>query len=154
MVDSAREICNRAAEGGVLNKNDFSPEFCEAVLGHSAVDTSSDVRARAASIVKHFRDKRAVETLRKLLGDENEFVRLHSVRACADRYYMDLIPEVTKLMKDPKWRVRESAAKALAEIGGGLSDLLRSCMKAVSRASVRLPSVKSWHCSVSLRCCR
>ena len=125
VVDSAREICNRAALGGVLNKNDFSPEFCEAILSHSAVDSFSDVRARAATIVKHFRDRRAVETLRKLLLDENEFVRLHAVRACADRYYMDLIPEVTRLMKDPKWRVRESAAKALAEIGGGLSDLYR-----------------------------
>jgi len=29
------------------------------------------------------------------------------------------------LMKDPKWRVRESAAKSLAEIGGGLSDLYK-----------------------------
>jgi HEAT repeat protein len=125
VVDSAREICNRAAQGGVLNKNDFSPEFCEKILNYSAVDSFSDVRARAGSIVKHFRDKRAVETLRNLLKDENEFVRLHSVRACADRYYMDLIPEVTHLMKDPKWRVRESAAKAIAEIGGGLSDLYR-----------------------------
>jgi HEAT repeat protein len=125
VVDSARNICNRAAESGVLNKNDFSPEFCETILNHSAVDSFADVRARAGSIVKHFRDKRATETLRKLLKDENEFVRLHSVRACADRYYVDLIPEVAHLMKDPKWRVRESAAKSLAEIGGGLSDLYK-----------------------------
>jgi HEAT repeat protein len=125
VVDSARNICNRAAQTGVLNKNDFSPEFCDTILNHSAKDSFADVRARAGSIVKHFRDKRATETLRTLLKDESEFVRLHSVRACADRYYVGLIPEVVHLMKDPKWRVRESAAKSLAEIGGGLSDLYK-----------------------------
>lgn len=123
VVDSAREICNRAAEKTVLNKNDFSPDFYEAILNHSSIDEFPDVRARAANIVKHFRDSRAVAALRTLLVDENEFVRLHAVRACSDRYYVSLIPEVSRLMKDPKWRVRESAAASLGEIGGGLAEL-------------------------------
>jgi HEAT repeat protein len=129
VVDSAREICNRAAEGSVLNKNDFSTDFYEAILNFSAVDEFPDVRARAANIVKHFRDSRSVAALRLLLSDENEFVRLHAVRACSDRYYIDLIPEVSRLMRDPKWRVRESAAKSLGEIGGGLSELYGEFVK-------------------------
>lgn len=129
VIDSAREICNRAAEKGVLNKNDFSPDFYEAILTASVSDEFADVRARAANILKHFRDARAVRALQSLLKDENEFVRLHAVRACADRYYVDLIPDVIKVLKDPKWRVRESAAESLGTIGGGLPELYNEFVK-------------------------
>ncbi len=129
VIDVAREICNRAAELGVLNKNDFSVEFYDAVLTSSVNDEFADVRARAANIVRHFRDTRSVQTLRKLLKDENEFVRLHAVRACADRYYVELIPDVIASLKDPKWRVRESATESLGNIGGGVPELYSEFVK-------------------------
>lgn len=111
---------------GLLTRRGFPPELCEVLLQHSVNDSFADVRARAAALVAHFRDAQAVEALRKLLGDENEFVRLHAVRMCADRYYGDLIPEVLKCMADTRWRVREAAVKTLGAFGvAGLSELYK-----------------------------
>ncbi len=111
---------------GLLTRRGFPPELCEVLLQHSVNDSFADVRARAASLVAHFRDAQAVEALRRLLGDENEFVRLHAVRMCADRYYGDLIPEVLRCLSDGRWRVREAAVKTLGAFGvAGLSELYK-----------------------------
>ncbi len=168
VVDTLREICNRAASkgsrtgsgissrvgsgissgigsgvtprpgsgigsagsgistSGLLTRRGFPPALCEVLLQHSVNDTFADVRARAAALVAHFRDAQAMEALRRLLGDESEFVRLHTVRMCADRYYGDLIPEVLRCLSDGRWRVREAAVKTLGAFGvAGLSELYK-----------------------------
>lgn len=117
VVDTVREIANRAAKETILNKNDFSAEIYEAFLQKVANDRYPDVRARGAAVIGHFGDARALQALRQLLRDDNEFVRLHTVRACADRRYTEIIPDLVKRMSDPRWRVREAAAKALTTFG-------------------------------------
>jgi HEAT repeat protein len=126
VVDTVREISNRAAKETILNKNDFSAEIYEAFLQKVATDKYPDVRARGAAVIGHFGDGRALLALRQLLRDDNEFVRLHAVRACADRRYADIIPDLVKRMSDPRWRVREAAAKALTTFGvGGVDELYK-----------------------------
>jgi len=117
VVDTIREISNRASRNMLLNKNDFPQDLYEAFLTVAVKDEFADVRARSGSVVKHFRDKRALTALRALLVDENDFVRLHSVRACQDRYYAELVPDMVKRLSDTRWRVREAAVKALAAFG-------------------------------------
>jgi HEAT repeat protein len=119
LVDPTREISQRAARRLPLNKNDFSQEFYAVFLERLVQDSFADVRARSAAVVRHFRDRRAEEALRGLLADENEFVRLHAARACADRFYAGLTPDLVRLMRDPRWRVREAATQALRAFGGG-----------------------------------
>jgi HEAT repeat protein len=117
-VDTVREICNQTAARARLNKNDFPREVYEAVLAMTE-DEFADVRARAAGVIRQFRDGRARDALRKLLHDESEFVRLHAVRAAGDTFYLDLMPDLAERLTDVRWRVREAAARALAELGVG-----------------------------------
>lgn len=126
VVDTIREIANRAAKDTILNKNDFSTEIYNAFLEQVVADEFADVRARGSAVIRHFRDRRALQALRQLLRDENEFVRLHAVRACADRYYVEIIPDLVRRMSDPKWRVREAATKALTVFGvNGVDELYK-----------------------------
>lgn len=127
VVDSIREICNRAAKHMLLNKNDFPQELYEAFLEQVVGDEFADVRARSSAVIKHFRDKRALAALRALVTDENDFVRLHAVRACADRYYAGLIPDMVARLGDTRWRVREAAVKTLAAFGTSGSNELYRC---------------------------
>jgi hypothetical protein len=116
MVDSIREICEKTRPQplGIAN----FPENVVSWFLHEAVhDESVDVRARSAGVIRHFHTPDAVNTLRTLLYDENEFVRLHAVRACADPYYSDLAGDVAQRITDPKWRVREAAVATLAKFG-------------------------------------
>jgi HEAT repeat protein len=117
VVDSIRQICERAAASGHLGKNDFPQELYELLLDECASDEFEDVRARTAAIIRYFRDERATAVLRKLLRDENEFVRLHAVRACADPYFVELIPDLISRLTDVKWRVREGAVGSLNRMG-------------------------------------
>lgn len=117
VVDSIRQICDRAAASGQLGKNDFPQELYELLLDECASDEFEDVRARTAAIIRYFRDERATAVLRKLLRDDNEFVRLHAVRACADPYFVELIPDLISRLTDVKWRVREAAVASLNRMG-------------------------------------
>jgi HEAT repeat protein len=64
--------------------------------------------------------------LRRLLADENEFVRLHAVRAAADRFYGDLLPDLSRRLMDQNWRVRDAAVRAMLPFGtSGLNELYR-----------------------------
>jgi HEAT repeat protein len=121
-IDIIREICNRAARDTLLNKNDFPPELYDVVLDRAVVDEFSDVRARSAAVVKHFRDARALKALRDLIADDNDFVRLHAVRASADRFYSQLVPDAVARLSDVKWRVREAAVRALLTFGSSGSN--------------------------------
>jgi hypothetical protein len=126
LVDAVREICLRAARDLPLNKNDFSQPFYNLFLNRMAGDSSADVRARSAAVIGYFRDEKAVQALRKLLQDENEYVRLHATRACADRLYTPLIPDVLRRLEDSKWRVRDAAAQTLRAMDReGFNEMLR-----------------------------
>jgi HEAT repeat protein len=130
IVDIIRQIAGAAARDGLLNKNDFSPELYTAFLDRVVVDEFADVRARSAPVVAHFRDARALRALRTLLNDPNDFVRLHAVRAAADRFYSDLLPDLTRRLRDPHWRVREAAVKAMLPFGSaGLDALFRTFLQ-------------------------
>lgn len=117
VVDAIREITSRAAKKLILNKNDFSLAMYEIFLEQISRDEFADVRARSASVIRHFHDDRAEAALRRLLKDENEFVRLHALRAAADVQYSGLVPSIVEGLGDPKWRVREAASKALSHFG-------------------------------------
>lgn len=112
-VDSIREICTRA-DSGEAGGVKLPPELHRWFLDKAVCDESADVRARSAGVIRYFRCPDAVDVLRLLLADENEFVRLHSVRACADPYYADLIGDILRLVTDERWRVREAAVRVVA----------------------------------------
>jgi HEAT repeats len=116
MVDSIREICDNTRPQP-LSARDFPEDVCRWFLHEGVHDESVDVRARSAGVIRHFHTPDAVSTLRALLQDENEFVRLHAVRACADPYYSELVEDVAHRISDSKWRVREAAVATLATFG-------------------------------------
>jgi hypothetical protein len=115
LVDSIREICESAKI--TLTAADFPESLRQWFLEKAATDESVDVRARSARVIRHFHDGSAVIVLRALMLDDDEFVRMHTVRACADAYYAELMSEIARRLMDPKWRVREAAVKTLAAFG-------------------------------------
>jgi HEAT repeat protein len=124
MIDAVRDICAKSTARGMLNKNDFPIELYEICLAELVHDDNPDVRARTAVVIRNFRDARSVAALRVLLRDENEFVRLHAVRACADRHSPGFMVDVSERLGDMRWRVREAAVKALIVWGSSGEDQL------------------------------
>lgn len=124
VVDIVREICAREARQRKLGRSDFPGEMYEEFLDSLSRDESADVRARSAPVVAQFHDIRSSIALRHLLRDENEFVRLHAVRAAADPAYPELLPVLVERMTDRRWRVREASVRAVARLGGKAQQLL------------------------------
>lgn len=115
MVDSIREICDAAPL--VLGPRNFPEPLYRWFLEQASQDASIDVRARSARVIGHFHDPAATQALRALLLDKSEFVRLHTVRACADPYYSELVGDIARRITDSRWRVREAAVKTLRTFG-------------------------------------
>jgi HEAT repeat protein len=115
VVDSIREICENASSE--LSIEDFPANLRSWFLEKAPLDESIDVRARSARVIRHFHHPGALAALRALLQDPDEFVRLHTVRACADQYYFELLPDIVRRMTDDRWRVREASVKTLAAFG-------------------------------------
>jgi len=113
VIDAIRDISARAASQAMLNKNDFPIELYQVCLENLTHDPVADVRARTAGVVRQFRDPAAVEALRGLMKDENEFVRMHAVRASSDRHLPILMKDIAARLGDERWRVREAAVKGL-----------------------------------------
>ncbi len=111
-VNSIREMCAKA-ESVQPGDLEFPAQLRRWFLEEAVRDESPDVRARSAGVIAHFRSPEAMEALRLLMGDPNEFVRLHSVRACADPYYSGLIGDTLRRITDQRWRVREAAVKTV-----------------------------------------
>jgi hypothetical protein len=134
IVDTIRQIAERAARKAPLNRNDFPMEMHQLLLNELARDEFADVRARTASILRHFRDAAAVEALRKLTTDEDEFVRMHAIRACGDPFLPQLLPAITDRLGDPRWRVREAAVKSITAFGqAGDQELYRYFIQSPDR---------------------
>ena len=115
IVDCIRQMCDAACS--TLSANDFPERLYWWFVDRAPQDKSVEVRARSARVIRHFHDAAAVVSLRALLRDESEFVRLHTVRACADPYYSELIGDIARCITDQRWRVREASAKTLAAFG-------------------------------------
>jgi len=124
VVDIVREICARESRTRELGRNDFPDELYEQFLDALAGDESADVRARSAPVIAQFHDLRGAIALRHLLRDENEYVRLHAVRAAADPGYPELLPVLLERMTDRRWRVREAAVRALSGLGPEAQQML------------------------------
>ena len=114
-VDTVREICRKSAD---QPRSAFPAALRQWFLVKSVNDPSADVRARGATVIGWFQDAEAGAQLRRLLQDENEFVRLHAVRACADPCSPDLLEDVLCRVTDTHWRVREAAVRTLGAFPG------------------------------------
>ncbi|HUR37693.1 MAG TPA: HEAT repeat domain-containing protein [Terriglobales bacterium] len=124
VMDTLREICHRTSNGRLLGEDAFSPGMRRVVLEDCCRDDFADVRARSAGVLRHFLDAEAVRALHGLLQDENEYVRLHAVRACTDPFYRPLIPDLLLRVTDVRWRVREAAVQSLVTLAPqGLEEL-------------------------------
>jgi len=134
VVDTIREIAVRSSRRNLLTKNDFPIEMYNTFLSDLVKDENPDVRARAAGVIRHFRDAAGENALKELLMDENEFVRLHAVRACADRHLPQFIPWLAQRLGDSKWRVREAAVQSLTIFGrSGEDEMCRYFVRTTDR---------------------
>ena len=124
VIDAIRDICQRTAATTMVSKNDFPIEIYDACVNDLVKDSYVDVRARVAGIIRYFRDVPALHALQALMNDENEFVRLHAVRASGDRHLIDLVPTLSERLDDSSWRVCEAAIKSLLIFGEAGQDVL------------------------------
>jgi HEAT repeat protein len=114
VVDTIRELLNRPEAPPPPPPDACGGRFWPAML-ESASDPFEDVRARSSAVLRHLRTEEGRQALRRLLSDDNEFVRLHAVRASAAAGDPRLIPDVALRLFDSYWRVREAAARALLQ---------------------------------------
>lgn len=134
VVDAIREIFDKASRYTSISRANLSQEIRQVFLTKVVSDSFADVRARGAAVIAHFHEPAATDALRKLLADENEFVRLHTVRVCNDAFYSDLVPDIVRCLADNKWRVREAAAQTLSAFGHrGTNELYRYFIVAKDR---------------------
>lgn len=124
LVDSIREITARESTRRSIGRDDFPAELRDVFLLRLVHDPSADVRARSAAVVPHFHTEPAYQAMLRLLEDENEFVRLHSVRAVAAAGCWALLPALAARTTDTRWRVREAAVRVLARSGERAQELL------------------------------
>jgi HEAT repeat protein len=113
-------VCREAARraGLALTPELLTPEMVELLLSELAVDTHSEIRARAAEVVAFLADPRVPDVLRALLHDHQWFVRLRTARAlthcpAAGSLHVD----IRQCLRDPHWRVREAAIQTLISLG-------------------------------------
>jgi HEAT repeat protein len=114
-------VCREAARqpGLALTPELLSPQVVELLLSGLSVDTSSEIRARAAEVIIFLADPRATPVLRNLLLDHQWFVRLRTVRALAHlgQAAAPLHLDIRECLRDPHWRVREAAIQTLISLG-------------------------------------
>ena len=88
-------------------------------------DPSSNVRAALAEGLPVFY-RRPTIALRRLLADDEWYVRLHAARSLGEAGVTRSAPAVAELFRDPSWWVRDAAEKALVALGrGGIREALR-----------------------------
>ena len=114
-------VCREAACHAdlVLTPELLTPPMMELLLSRLSVDSSAEIRARAAEVMVFLADPRPLPELRKLLLDHQWFVRLRTVRALA-RLRQGAAPlygDIRECLRDPHWRVREGAIQTLISFG-------------------------------------
>jgi HEAT repeat protein len=114
-------VCREAARqpGLALTPELLTPPIVELLLAGLPVDTSAEIRARAAEVIVFLADPRATPVLRNLLLDHLWFVRLRTVRALAHlrQAAAPLHLDIRECLRDDHWRVREAAIQTLLSLG-------------------------------------
>lgn len=88
-------------------------------------DPSPNVRAALAEGLPVFYRRPAI-ALRRLLADDEWYVRVHAARALGEAGVTRAAPAVAELLRDPSWWVRDAAEKALVALGkAGVREALR-----------------------------
>ena len=88
-------------------------------------DPSPNVRAALAEALPVMY-RRPTIALRRLLADDEWFVRMHAARALGEARVARAAPAVAELLRDPQWWVRDAAEKALVALGrAGIREALR-----------------------------
>src|ERR1051326_6192223 len=126
-TDVIREMVEHAGKAQTgLDPEAFPAALIEIFLNKLCRDENPDVRARSAHVISSFTDPRVRAALLALLDDSQWFVRLHAVRALAQRKYASDDSHLARHITDPNWRVREAAVRALSALGqfGLLLDFL------------------------------
>ena len=138
-TDIIREMVEREAGADsefLLDNRNLEPDLAEAFLVELPIDENPDVRARAASVISHLSDPRAVPLLLTLLEDAAWFVRLHAVRSLAQRKFLPQAEQIARALTDPNWRVREAAVRTLRSFGSaGLERLTEHFLRTDDRYS-------------------
>lgn len=104
------------AQSCYIPRDPLLDPIAEIFLNGLVIDENPDVRARAADVIGHLDDGRAVPALLTLLEDREWFVRLHATRALAECASFPIDTLGSRLV-DSNWRVREAAAQALTAQG-------------------------------------
>lgn len=135
VADTVAEICRQHLKNrGTPARNDFSPTLYRTFLTQVSCDNFADVRARAAHVIRFFNDGESIVAMKSLLRDQNEFVRMHTLRAIRDRHMEDLTDDVLERLSDSHWRVREAAVQTLGSLGDiGFDKLLKYFIDAKDR---------------------
>lgn len=88
-------------------------------------DPSPNVRAALAESLPVLY-RRPTIALRRLLADDEWFVRMHAARALGEAGVTRAAPAIAELLRDPSWWVRDAAEKALVALGqAGIREALR-----------------------------
>lgn len=88
-------------------------------------DPSPNVRAALAEGLPVLYGRPTI-ALRRLLADEEWYVRMHAARALGETKVSRAAPAIAELLRDPSWWVRDAGEKALAALGrAGILEALR-----------------------------
>lgn len=102
-----------------LTREVLTPQLADLLPTALATDFSAEIRAGAGELVALLADERATPTLRELLFDHHFLVRESTLSALArsPRATRSMLLEVRDCLRDPDWRVRESAIQTLLSLG-------------------------------------
>jgi HEAT repeat protein len=97
----------------------LTPQMVELLLTRLSVDTSAEIRARAAEVIVFLADARVTPVLRDLLCDNQWYVRLRTLQALTQlsRTAAPLHLDIRECLVDPHWGVREAAVRTLISLG-------------------------------------
>jgi len=137
-TDIVRQMVRRRTRhepGLVLGPEDLGPELFDLFLTTLCFDESSEVRARAVSVIAQLQGPAATAALFTLLNDEQWFVRIHAVRAMARHPCLFQLTETDRCLSDPHWLVRQTTAKTLCLLGApGLTEIFEHFLRTQDRS--------------------
>ena len=85
-------------------------------MAAALADADADVRHSAFHAMEHLNAPVAPAAVSRGLGDQDADVRVAAIELASERRMVEVVPDLVRLLEDPKAEVRESAASALTEM--------------------------------------